>query len=63
MIESPIRYEKKEQKIVIQTDELKPGTCKIVEVKEGFLKSKKFVICVSENLKKITIEPIEIRDG
>jgi len=48
-VESPVRYEKKETKIKIETDRLEPKSCKIVEVKESWLKSKKFLVCVNKD--------------
>ena len=52
-IESPIRYEKKEIKIKMETNTLIPGTCKVIDVKEGLLKRKKLFVCVGRDLKEI----------
>ena len=37
-IESPIRYEKKKQEIIIDDTKIKDKECKIVDIKENLLK-------------------------
>lgn len=60
-LDSPIRFEKKSNKIKIETDRISPNSCKIVEVGNLF-RSNKVVVCVGRNSKDITIKPLKNRN-
>ncbi len=60
-IESPIRYEKKKQEIIIDDTKIKDKECKIVDIKENLLKRGKYAVCYREG--KVTITPIKKDEG
>ena len=57
-LDSPIRFEKKSNKIKIETDKISPNSCKVVEVGNLF-KSKKVLVCVDKNPKDIIIKSLK----
>ena len=46
--ESPFRYEKKSNKIVIETDKIPPNSCKVVDVGNLFNKKKSLNLCMEK---------------
>lgn len=56
--DSPIRFEKRFNKIKIETDKISNNSCKIVDV-GGLFRNKKVVVCVSKNSKQIIIKPLK----
>jgi len=60
-IESPVRYEKKSNKLKIETDKLLPNTCKVVSVGNLF-RNEKVLVCMGKDSKDITIKPIKDKE-
>lgn len=54
-IEPPIKIAKNRTINRLETDEFKPVTCKIVDVKDGLFRTKRKMICVGIDKKDIEI--------